>query len=318
MLAGAAPLGHVFANMPVPNRYRTVRMPRLAAVACALCTALAAIHAGARPPSDTVVVRRGDTLGKIAKRCGVSVIDLRRANGLKPGQRIVVHQRLTIPRHPIDDGAGDSPHYDAAAYVRRPAHPGYLELNGATAGWKGMARVDGAVPSDAQRGVDQVLAFWRDGESHSIDPRLIEHLSEVSDHFGGRAIRVVSGFRPETPTQYTPHSRHNQGEAVDFVVDGVPNEVVRDYCRTLGAVGVGYYPHSSFVHLDVRAVPAYWVDESGPGEAPRYSQRAKLDDASKSPKRGARHTPKRRAARRIAQPRAPQPPANRNDPVPSH
>jgi hypothetical protein len=38
-------------------------------------------------------------------------------------------------------------------------------------------------------------------------------------------------------------------------------------------LGVGYYPNSSFVHLDIRkGAKAFWIDYSGPGEAPLYSQ----------------------------------------------
>jgi hypothetical protein len=50
----------------------------------------------------------------------------------------------------------------------------------------------------------------------------------------------------------------------------VPNEVLRDYCRTFKSTGVGYYPNSLFVHFDVRQQTTYWVDLSGPGQAPRY------------------------------------------------
>jgi len=59
---------------------------------------------------------------------------------------------------------------------------------------------------------------------------------------------------------------------------------VRDFCRTLGTVGVGYYPNSSFVHLDVRDVPTYWIDYSGPGQAPRYAHRRKAPEAPPPPK----------------------------------
>ena len=52
----------------------------------------------------------------------------------------------------------------------------------------------------------------------------------MSNHFGSRRIDIISGFRPYSPTQYTPHSNHNIGHAVDFRVEGVPNEVVRDFC----------------------------------------------------------------------------------------
>ena len=60
---------------------------------------------------------------------------------------------------------------------------------------------------------------------------------------------------------------HN-GKAVDFRVTGVPNEVVRDFCRTLKNTGCGYYPNSTFVHLDVRESSAFWIDYSKPGEPP--------------------------------------------------
>jgi Bacterial protein of unknown function (DUF882) len=94
----------------------------------------------------------------------------------------------------------------------------------------------------------------------------------VSDHFGSRRLEIISGFRPYTSTQYTAHSNHNIGHAMDFRVVGVPNEVLRDYCRTLKNVGVGYYPNSTFVHLDVRSSSAFWIDYSRPGEPPRYNE----------------------------------------------
>jgi hypothetical protein len=81
---------------------------------------------------------------------------------------------------------------------------------------------------------------------------------------------VVSGFRRES---YAISSRHRRSQALDFSIPGVPNEVLRDFLLSIGTVGVGYYPHSSFVHLDVRGELVYWVDYSGPGEQPRYSIR---------------------------------------------
>ncbi|AKT38379.1 uncharacterized protein CMC5_025250 [Chondromyces crocatus] len=113
-----------------------------------------------------------------------------------------------------------------------------------------------------------------------IDPRLATLLGMVSDHFGGRTIRVVSGYRPYSPTQYTPRSNHNHGRAIDFSIVGIPNTVVRDFCRTFRNAGVGYYPNSSFVHLDVRSAKTYWVDYSRPGEAPRYRHKGAQPEES--------------------------------------
>jgi hypothetical protein len=71
---------------------------------------------------------------------------------------------------------------------------------------------------------------------------------------------------------------------MDFSIEGVPTTAVRDYCRTFRDAGVGYYPNSTFVHLDVRTGKSYWIDYSRPGEAPRYdspsSQRA-ADEAAR-------------------------------------
>jgi len=45
---------------------------------------------------------------------------------------------------------------------------------------------------------------------------------------------------------------------------------------------VGYYPNSSFVHLDVRDTNSYWVDYAGPGEAPRGTNKREHDDEAKA------------------------------------
>jgi len=110
----------------------------------------------------------------------------------------------------------------------------------------------------------------KSGADHPIDGRLVILLATVSDHFGGRDVYVVSGFRPYSPGQYARHSNHNEGRAIDFSIKGISNETVRDFCRTLHNVGVGYYPNSFFVHLDVRDKNTYWVDYAAPGQAPRY------------------------------------------------
>ena len=108
--------------------------------------------------------------------------------------------------------------------------------------------------------------------THPLDPRLVALVGIVSNHFGGKPLEVVSGYRAYTPTQYTPHSNHNLGKALDFRVRGVPNEALRDFCRTLRSAGCGYYPNSTFVHLDVRDTKAYWIDWSHPGEPPKYDR----------------------------------------------
>jgi hypothetical protein len=50
-----------------------------------------------------------------------------------------------------------------------------------------------------------------------------------------------------------------------MTIDGVTNDRLAAYVRKLGFVGVGFYPNSGFVHLDVRDASYFWIDDSAPG-----------------------------------------------------
>jgi uncharacterized protein YcbK (DUF882 family) len=157
------------------------------------------------------------------------------------------------------------------AYAGKSKHPGVVHLVRFGTGEEATVNVSarGKVPGAALEQFKKMM-HSTSGQTHSPDPRLVALLGIVSNHFGGKKIEIISGFRPFSPKQYTPHSNHNHGRAMDFRVQGVPNTVLRDFCRTLHDVGVGYYPNSVFVHLDVRSAPAFWIDYSKPGEPPRY------------------------------------------------
>ena len=157
-------------------------------------------------------------------------------------------------------------------FARKPKRPGFVRIVRGTEKLEAqvLTRHGRLVPAALPK-LSQVLRFAPTGAKIPIDPRLATLLGLVSDHFGGKEIHVVSGFRPYSPTQYTRHSKHNVGHAVDFRIEGVPNTVLRDYCRTFRNAGVGYYPNSTFVHLDVRTAKTYWVDYSRPGDPPRYA-----------------------------------------------
>ena len=49
-----------------------------------------------------------------------------------------------------------------------------------------------------------------------------------------------------------------------MVVPGVADEEVARFVREMGFVGVGVYPTSQFVHVDIRPRSYFWVDFSGP------------------------------------------------------
>lgn len=149
---------------------------------------------------------------------------------------------------------------------------GYVRLSSLMGQWEGYALDRKGNPTpEAEAGFRKVLRSWRTGASAEIDKRLIKMVAQVSDHFAGKRILVVSGYRPKRKLQATAHSRHNAGEAMDFRIEGVENAELRDYARKFSRAGVGFYPNSSFVHLDARDYTTYWIDYSGPGEKPRYA-----------------------------------------------
>ena len=241
------------------------------------------------------VVAKRQNLGSIARRYDVTVDALRHANDLGPKGIIKPKQRLIVPAPDDVDGERARSERLAAAerqdsgadapravegkgarkdekswqpYVQRPKRKNWVELRGRVErSWAGYVLTRrGNVRKKAKDAFTRVLAT-RQGDEHEIDPRLIALVAKVSDTFGGRPIQVVSGFRLGA-TRTT--SRHRQGRAIDIHIEGVPNTALRDYVKTFDQVGVGYYPNSSFVHLDVREQWTYWIDYSGPGQRPRY------------------------------------------------
>lgn len=106
-----------------------------------------------------------------------------------------------------------------------------------------------------------------------LNPRLVTMLAQVTAHFRGHRVEVISGWRPSRNPR--AGSRHAHARALDFRLAGVSCEALRDFAYSLPNAGVGYYPNSVFVHLDVRDPDegsARWTDYSARGEAPRYGR----------------------------------------------
>jgi uncharacterized protein YcbK (DUF882 family) len=111
--------------------------------------------------------------------------------------------------------------------------------------------------------LDRVAHLLRaaSGDEHPIDPRTLSLVYRIETHFMVPEIRVVSGYRVPRPGS---RSNHGKGRAMDIVVPGVPDEEVARFARDVGFVGVGVYPASQFVHVDIRPRSYFWVDASGP------------------------------------------------------
>ena len=128
---------------------------------------------------------------------------------------------------------------------------------------------DGSFDDASLAKLDDMFRCAKTGEVRSVRPELYEQLSRISDHFGGKRIELVSGFRFAERNS----SRHYHASAMDIRIKDVSIKEMYAYAESLdtgsqGAMGIGIYPSSGFIHVDFRAPgePSYrWTDWSGHG-----------------------------------------------------
>ena len=134
--------------------------------------------------------------------------------------------------------------------------------------------------------LDELNLFLRDSHNQEVnayDPRTFDVLHTVLAKLGKSdgVIDVLSGYRSQETndmlrasgtTNAAEHSQHIVAKAVDLRVPGVPAPRVRDAAKSLEAGGVGYYPTSQFVHIDVGPVREWTYT---PHRAHRRARRAR-------------------------------------------
>lgn len=120
-----------------------------------------------------------------------------------------------------------------------------------------------------QSGVALLNHFLRDhrtDETADYDPREFDLLHSLLTKLGrpNATIDIVCGYR--TPwsnnflrtrnavTGVAEHSQHMLSKAIDIRIPGVSTLALRNAALSLGMGGVGYYPVSQFVHVDVGPV----------------------------------------------------------------
>jgi len=110
-----------------------------------------------------------------------------------------------------------------------------------------------------RRSLEYFLRDFRTGEQHPFDPTLFDSLCVLQDGCGRQAsFEVISGYRsPKTNASLRKSSSgvarkslHMQGRAIDLRISGLSTGRLRDLALNLHDGGVGYYPRSSFIHID--------------------------------------------------------------------
>jgi|SRR5215813_2930451 len=125
-------------------------------------------------------------------------------------------------------------------------------------------KADGSFNQDALKSLNHLFRCRRTDTEKPMEPHLFEILSSIQDHFAGRRLQVISGFR----NQRKITSMHFHATAADIRVDGISERKLRDFAATLdaGGMGIGLYPYAHFVHVDVRPDSYRWIDYSRDGD----------------------------------------------------
>lgn len=121
--------------------------------------------------------------------------------------------------------------------------------------------VRGRYLPDALRAVDWVLRDHRTDERTSIAPELLDVLAALHTTMDAdRPFTVICGYRTghtNAEMRASGHwgvarnSYHTVGKAIDINLPGTSLVNLCRGARALQAGGVGFYPQSDFVHLDV-------------------------------------------------------------------
>ena len=137
--------------------------------------------------------------------------------------------------------------------------------------------------------LDKLNHFLRDSHNQEVslyDPRTFDVLHTMLAKVGKSSgvIDILSAYRTQATndelresgtTNAAEHSQHIEAKAIDMRVAGVPAAVLRDAALSLEAGGVGYYPKSQFVHVDVGPVRQWtYAPHKAAGKRARRRRRA--------------------------------------------
>jgi uncharacterized protein YcbK (DUF882 family) len=114
--------------------------------------------------------------------------------------------------------------------------------------------------------ISKVLRDHRSGEKHLMDPKLLDLLCDLRLRLDTtEPFQIISGYRsPATNAMLNSKSNgvatrslHMDGKAVDIRIPKRNLSLVRNTALAMKAGGVGYYPSSDFVHVDVGRVRSW-------------------------------------------------------------
>ena len=126
---------------------------------------------------------------------------------------------------------------------------------------------DGKYIPDAMAEINFILRDIRTGKVKTINRDLLDLLAGVQKKLKcNEPFHIISGYRsPQSNALLgkkkkgvAKNSLHMYGKAIDVRVPGYSLKNLRRTAMSLKRGGVGYYPKSRFVHIDVGQVRYWW------------------------------------------------------------
>ncbi len=133
--------------------------------------------------------------------------------------------------------------------------------------FSGVYRVGDKYLPEAFERMNYVMRDFRTEEVFPMDPHIIDILAIIHRKLDAKdPYQILSGYRsPKTNAMLGKKSRavasnsfHMYGQATDIRIPDRSAKQIRNVAKSLNAGGVGYYPRSSFVHVDTGQVRT-WV-----------------------------------------------------------
>lgn len=130
----------------------------------------------------------------------------------------------------------------------------------------GVYRVGDRYLPEAFERMNYVMRDFRTEEVFPMDPHLIDIISIVQRKADTKVpVDILSAYRsPKTNAMLSRNTRgvasnsfHMYGQAADIRIEDCSTRNLRNIAKSLDAGGVGYYPRSSFVHVDTGTVRAW-------------------------------------------------------------
>ena len=125
---------------------------------------------------------------------------------------------------------------------------------------------DGKYVQSSLADINRILRDFRNDEVRPIDQDLLDLLSTLNKNLEtDQPFEIISGYRsPNTNSMLrsksggvAKNSYHMRGMAIDIRVPGRDLASLRRTALEMKLGGVGYYPTSGFVHVDVGPVRAW-------------------------------------------------------------